>query len=112
MWGLEICGGLSAPGPFEVTSEILVTEQAPIMKTMVPAQQCATLLLSCAPLPFQGSKVSVPLFVQSTSVGALMLVLGTFMPPGSRAPITMQGPAFPPIARAPMLFQGAQTAPE
>ena len=82
-------------GPVWVTWAILVTEHAPTMNTMVSALQCAT-VLTCAPLPLQGSTVSAPLLVQCTSAALLMLVLSTFLPPGTRAPITVQGPAFLP----------------
>ena len=88
--------------PFGVASAILVTEQAPIINTMVPAPQCATLFI-CVPLLLQGPTVSWPLLGQSTSVAMPMLVPGTVLPPGTRAPTTMQGPAFPPVASAPML---------
>ena len=77
---------------------------------MVPAPQCATVLM-CALLPLQSPTVSAPLLVQSTSVSGPMLVLGTFLPPGTRAPITMQGPALPPMASAQMFFPAVTAAP-
>ena len=82
----------------------------PTINTMVPAPQCATVLM-CAPLPLQGPTVSARLLVQSTSVSAPMLVLGTFLPPGTRTPITMQGPALPPMASAQMFFPAVTAAP-
>ena len=97
-------------GSVGVTSAILVTEQAPAMDTMVPALQCATVLMG-APLPLQSPTVSALLLVQSTSVAVLMLVPGTILPPGTRAQIIMQGPAFQPMASAKILFLGAPAAP-
>ena len=82
-------------GPVGVTWAILVTEHAPTMNTMVSAPQCTT-VLTCAPLPLQGSTVGALLLVQCTSAAVLMLVLSTFLSPGTRASITMQGPAFLP----------------
>ena len=82
-------------GPVGVTWAILVTEHAPTMNTMVSAPQCTT-VLTCAPLPLQGSTLFALLLVQCTSAAVLMLVLSTFLSPGTRASITMQGPAFLP----------------
>ena len=84
-------------GPVEVTSAILVLEQAPTMNTMVPAPQCAT-VLTCVPLLLQGLTVSVPLLVPECRCNSTMLVQGTVLPPGTRAPITMQWQAFLPMA--------------
>ena len=54
-------------GPVGVTSAILVSEEAPTINTRIPVPQCATVLM-CAPLPLQGSNVSVPHLVHITSV--------------------------------------------
>ena len=40
-----------------------------------------------------------------------MLIPGTVLLPGARAPITMQGQAFLPMVSMPMLFPGAPVAP-
>ena len=98
-------------GPVVVTSAILVKEQVPTMNSMLAAPQCAT-VLTCVPLKLQGPTVSALLFGQSASIAASMLVVGTVLPPGTRAPITMQGPAFPPVASVPMLFPGASAHAE
>ena len=79
--------------PVRVTSAILLTEQAPTQHSMVLAAQCVT-VLTCRPLPLQGTSVGSPLVVQSTSVGVPMLIQGTVFPPVTRAPIHMQGPTF------------------
>ena len=93
---------VSVQEPLVVTSSIMVIEQAPTLNTMVPALQCA-MVLTCAPLPLHVSTVSAPPVVQSTSAGAPMLIPGTFLPPRTPAPITMQVPAFLPMARTPVL---------
>ena len=72
-----------------VKTAILVLKQAPTMNSIVPAPQCATVLM-CASLPLQGPTVSVPLLAQSISVGVPMLVPEPDLPPGTRAPITVQ----------------------
>ena len=51
-----------------------------------------------------GPHCKYPLLVQSTSVRALMLVPGTFLPPVTRGSITIQGLTFSPMASAPKLF--------
>ena len=97
-------------GPVGVTSAILVSEQAPTMNTMVPALQCATVIM-CAPLPLQGPTVNALLLVQRTSLAMPVPVPGPVLPPGTRASITMQGPAFLPKASTPMFFPSAPAAP-
>ena len=62
-------------GPAGVTSAILVSEQAPTMNTMVPALQCATVIM-CAPLPLQGPTVNVLLLVQRASLAMPLPVPG------------------------------------
>ena len=54
---------------------------------------------------------SMPLLVQSTSVDDSLLVPGPILPPGTRAPITVQGLSFPPIPSEPIMFSGAPGAP-
>ena len=61
-----------------VTSTI--TEQAPTQHFMVPAAQGTTVLTS-VPLLLQSTSVGPPILVQSTSVGAPMLVQGTVYAP-------------------------------
>ena len=46
--------------------------------TIVSAAQCATVLI-CAHLPLQGPTVSALLLIQRTSIGALILVPGTYL---------------------------------
>ena len=53
-------------GPVGVTSAILVSEEAPTINTRIPAPQVP--VLTCAPLPLQGSNVNVPHLVHITSV--------------------------------------------
>ena len=62
-------------------------------------------------MPLQGPTVSAHLLVQSASVAAPMLVPGIFLPPGTGAPITMQGPAFPPMASTLLLFPRVPAVP-
>ena len=45
--------------------------------------------------------------IQSTSVAAPLHDPGRSFPPGTQAPITMQGLAFSPIPSAPIVFSGA-----
>ena len=51
------------------------------------------------------------LLVQSTSVGVLMLIQGTVLPPITRAPIQVHDLTFLPLASAPILFPGAEGSP-
>ena len=85
-------------GPVGVTSGVLITEQVPTMDIKFP------------PPPLSPT-ISEPLLVQGTSVAAPLLVSGLVLPPGTQAPITMQGPAFLSIPSAPIMFPGAQGAP-
>ena len=62
-------------------------------------------------MPLQGPTVSAHLLVQSASVAAPMLVPGIFLPPGTGAPITMQGPAFLPMASTLLLFPRVPAVP-
>ena len=59
----------------------------------------------------QGTSVVVPILVQSTILGAPMLVQGIVLPPVTRAPIHTLGPPFKPGASAPMLIPGTAGAP-
>ena len=60
---------------------------------------------SIKPLPLQGPTLRAPLFVQNTSVGAADACPGhNFLPPVTRAPITIQGSVCLPMANASMLF--------
>ena len=88
-------------------SAILVLEQALTMDILVSAPQCATMLM-CSQAPPLGPTLSALLLVvQSTSVAAPLLVPGPSFPPGTQAPITMQGLAFSPIPSTPIVFSGA-----
>ena len=79
------------------------------MNTVVPMPQCA-LVLTCPHLLLHGPTVTAPLHVQSTGAGAPMLIPGSYLPQGTRAPITVQRQAFPPLASTPMLFHGISAA--
>ena len=80
------------------------------MDILVPALQCAT-VLTCAPdaTPLPPIKCTAPCTGYKCS--SAYACPGRVLPPGTRAPITMQGLAFLPIPSAPIMFSGAPGTP-